>query len=358
MSWIVFVCALLVGGLDVPESPKAQETPRATKGVLVVLNKGDASVSAFDPATGKELWLAQVGDGPHEAATAPDGRTVVICNYGAQTPGNTLSVLDATTGKSLRTIDLGEHRRPHGIRFVGENRIVVTSEAARKLLIVDTKDAKVLHAIDTDQETSHMVAVDVKSSRAFVANIRSGSITAIDLAKNERLKVVPTGDGAEGICVVPERNEVWVTNRSANTVTIIDATELEILAQLECGTFPIRAEATPGGHHVLVSCAQSAEVVVFDTEKRTELKRIGMPPIPDTVDPRKRRLFGGRFGNSSVPIGILIEPNGERAYIANTYSDLVTVLDLNEWKVLRSIETRTEPDGMSWVPAPARRAEL
>lgn len=352
MSWIVFVCAWVVGGVDVPDSPKPPQ------GVLVVLNKGAASVSAFDPTTGKELWVSKVGEGPHEAATAPDGGTVVVCNYGGQSPGNTLSVLDAATGKSLRTIDLGENRRPHGIRFVGDHRIVVTSEAARKLLVVDTKEAKVLHAIDTDQETSHMVAVDAKTSRAFVANIRSGSITVIDLAKNERLKVIPTGDGAEGICVVPERNEVWVTNRAANTVTIIDSAKLEVLAQLECGTFPIRAEATPGGRHVLVSCAQSAEVVVFDTEKRTESTRIGMPPIPDTVDPRKRRLFGGRFGNSSVPIGILIEPSGERAYIANTYSDLVTVLDLSAWTVLRSIETRTEPDGMSWVPAPARREEL
>ena len=81
-----------------------------------------------------------------------------------------------------------------------------------------------------------------------------------------------------------------------------------------------------------------------------------MPPIPEGLDPKRRRMF--RFGDSSVPIGILVQPDGRYAYIANTYSDLVSVVDLREWKVIRSLEAGGEPDGLAWVTLSKRTGEL
>ena len=70
------------------------------------------------------------------------------------------------------------------------------------------------------------------------------------------------------------------------------------------------------------------------------------------VETGEGRLFGDRFGTSPVPVGILIEPNGERAWVANTNADLVTVLDLRTWKVSGRIAPGREPDGMAWSPLP------
>ena len=52
------------------------------------------------------------------------------------------------------------------------------------------------------------------------------------------------------------------------------------------------------------------------------------------------------------PDRILIEPSGERAWVANTNADLVTVLDLETWKVAGRIAPGREPDGMAWSPLP------
>ena len=61
-------------------------------------------------------------------------------------------------------------------------------------------------------------------------------------------------------------------------------------------------------------------------------------------------LFGNTFGQSPVPIGVLVEPSGRRAYVANAAADAVVVIDVATWKVVARIETGAEPDGLGWSP--------
>lgn len=342
----------------------AQETPLGP--TLVVLNKSAASASLLDPVTGEERARIAVGEGPHEAATSPDGRTVVVCNYGAQKPGNTLTVIDLRTSMEVRTIELartvqrdGESMterflRPHGVQFLPDGkRVVVTSEMQRKLVVVDVANGVVERAIDTDARASHMVALAADGKRAFVANIGSGSVSVIDLEKDALLAVVATGRGSEGIAVRPTSSEVWVTNREADTLSIIDPVELTELAELECGAFPIRVAFTPDGRHALVSCARAGTLEVWDASERKRVVEIAMDSAP-TDEAKGERIFAGAFEGSPVPVGVLVEPGGRNAFVANTQADVVTVIDLATWTIARRLKAGPEPDGMCWVPAAAK----
>lgn len=75
-----------------------------TKPVLVALNKADATLSIIDPATMKVTGTVATGEGPHEVVLSIDGRTAYVANYGAQTPGSTLSIIDVATAKELKRI--------------------------------------------------------------------------------------------------------------------------------------------------------------------------------------------------------------------------------------------------------------
>lgn len=328
--------------------PVATTTDAAT---LIVLNKSDDNVSLIEPTTGRVYATIPVGDAPHEAATSPDGKTVVVCNYGPRgAPGHTLSIIDLPTQQVIRTIDLVKYHRPHGVQFFPDGkRIVVTSEEAKKLLIVDIESANVDAAIDTDQDISHMVAMTHDQRLAFVANISSGSASVIDLTTQSLKKVIHTGEQAEGIAAHPTRNEVWVSNRRGDTINIIDTTTLEIIQEMPCGEVPIRVAFTPDGSKALVSCAQSADVAIFDAESRKLIDRVPMEIDPKEVT-TEGRLFGKRFGDSPVPIGILIEPTGKLAYVANTNADIITVIDIAAAKVVDRLIAGREPDGLAWSP--------
>ena len=65
-----------------------------------------------------------------------------------------------------------------------------------------------------------------------MANIGSGSVTALDLESGENLGSVATGDGAEGVAVTPDGSQVWVTNRGADTVSRVDPETLEVTKTL------------------------------------------------------------------------------------------------------------------------------
>jgi len=314
---------------------------------LVVLNKSEATASLIDLESGKVRATLPTEFGPHEAATSPDGRLALVGNYGSrEKPGSSLTVIDVPGAKVVKTIDLGEYQRPHGLLFLPDGRrALVTAEANKVLLEVDVEKGTVLKAFSTAQDVSHMVEVALDGSKAFVANIGSGSVSVIDLEKGVNVGTIETGAGAEGVTASIDGTEIWVTNRSADTVSVIDAESLEILSQIPCASFPIRAKATPDGKHVLVSCARSADIAVLDAASRKEVRRIPQDlRAVDTGD----RLFGDQFGESSVPIGIVIHPNGKTAWVAHTNADVVVEIDLETWEIVRLLEAGREPDGMAY----------
>ncbi len=321
---------------------------------LVVLNKAEATASLIDLESGAVVATLPTGNGPHEAATSPDGARVLAANYGTRDePGSSLTLIDVPTARIISTIDLSPYHRPHGLRWLADGRhAVVTAESNKALLIVDVDAGRVIAAIDTDQEVSHMVAVTPDGARAFVANIGSGSVTAIDLVEKRRIANIETGAGAEGIDITPDGAEVWVTNRQADSVSVIDTATLQVRRTIPSAEFPIRATVTSDGRHVLVSNARSADVAVFDAESGAELHRISLQK--GTVD-IEGKLFGDRFGTSSIPIGVVAAPGGRRAWIALAGSDLVAELETDDWTVSRILTAGREPDGMAYSPLAVHR---
>ncbi len=316
-------------------------------GTLIVLNKGEASASLIDITSGREVGRVETGEGPHEVAVHPDGRIAVVADYGTRDrPGRTLSVIDLVDRERIRVVHLGSNTRPHGIAFSEDgSRVVVTTEGSGRLLVFDSGSWELVGSYPTRGRVSHMVALSGDGRRAFVANIGSGSVSVIDLVLEAFEKEIPTGEGAEGIAVSPDGSEVWVSNRGADTISVIDARTLRVVETVACESFPIRVAMTPDGSHVLVSCARSGEVAVFESSTRRQVRRIRMDLR--ALD-SEGRLFGDRFGDSSVPIGILVEPGGSRAYVANTHSDAVAVIDLSSWTLTGLIRAGREPDGMGW----------
>jgi YVTN family beta-propeller protein len=320
---------------------------------LIVLNKAQASVSLLNPSTGTTDALISVGNGPHEAEVSPDGTIAVVCNYGGQTHGNTLSVINIQRQRVTKTIDLNNNQRPHGIAFSSDGQhIYVTTERSQRLLIVNITTGKIERDIDTHARGSHMVAVTPDESRAFVANLGSGSVSAIDLTNNTFIKELKTGAGAEGVATHPSKPEVWITNRDGDTISVVNTQTLELLDTFPCASFPIRVEITPDGNTAIVSCGRTGDIALFDTNSRQLLGRVSMGVRAESDT--DQRLFGDQFGDSPVPVGIQITPDSKTAYVANTNADVITVIDIKSRAIICPLTAGKEPDGMAWSPLPIR----
>lgn len=319
----------------------------AVDGLLLVVNKGESTLSVVDPRRGEEVARIPTGHAPHEVAVSPDGRWAVVANYGTgNEPGNTLTLVDLDALEAVDEIDLGEQTRPHGITWHPDGRhVVVTTEGNGTLTLVDMETRSVEAAIPTEQRVSHEVALTPDGRRAFVANIGSGSVSVIDLESRALIRNIPTGAGAEGVAVTPNGREVWVSNRGDNTLSVMDAESLEIVYTVPSEDFPIRVVMDPDGARAFVTNARSGELRVFDVASRQEILALHIDtPI---VDAGPQVLA---FEGSSLPIGVMADPDGRHAYVAAASSDVVAVVDLVEGTITQLIEVGREPDGLAWAP--------
>jgi YVTN family beta-propeller protein len=323
----------------------------AWSATLVVANKAEATVSLIDLDDGRVAATLATGDGPHEVDVSADGRFALVTNYGSGgQSGNSLTLIDVVNAEVVKTIDLGEYKAPHGVEWVDDGRAAVTVEDNQALVVVDIEKGEIVQAIGPDQQVSHMVALDPDGRRAYTANIGSGSISVLNLASGERVRNVVTGNGAEGVAV-SSLGHVWVTNRAADTVTVLDGETYTTLKEIASPGFPIRATATPKGQ-VLVTRARAGELVVYDAGTFSEIRTVAFDI--DSLG-AEGRLFGDRFGDSSVPIGVIVDETGEHAYVAHANADVITEVDLSSGDVVRLLRAGREPDGMAYSALSPRR---
>ena len=210
-----------------------------------MLNKSDHEAVLVDPAKNAVATRFPTGRGPHEVAVSPDGRRAYVCNYGAyrlfkdgeqpkMDPGNSISVIDLAAGAVVDTFDLGEYQRPHGIAVSRDGSLIwVTSEASQSVLELAATDGRVVTAWKTGQDISHMLVPTPDETKLYVANIRSGSATVIE-RESGACSRCPPATAPRGSTSAPTA-AVWVTNRGANTISVIDVATDSVVATLASG---------------------------------------------------------------------------------------------------------------------------
>lgn len=309
----------------------ASQTPSPA---LLVLNKGDSSLAIINPATKTVVARIPTGEAPHELTVSDDGKLAFASNYGARTPGHTISVIDLAAQKEIHRVDLGPMGRPHGLAF-HDGKLYFTAEMAKLVGRYDPSSNKVDWLLGTGQNTTHMILFTKDGTAAFTSNIGSNTVTAVAMSKGWDETVIPVGKGPEGIDISPDGNEIWSASSRDGGISIIDPATKTVKQTFNIGTKRSnRVKFTPDGKHVLVSDMGGDELVIIDAGKREVVKRLKIGRQPE---------------------GILIVPaaqaggSGPRAYIATSGDNRMAILDLNTMAVTDHIETGNDPDGMAWA---------
>jgi YVTN family beta-propeller protein len=328
--------------------------PLQAQSSLLVLSKRDHTLAIVDPATLQVVAKAPVGNDPHEVIASSDGTTAYVSNYGGGA-FNTLAVIDLIAHKPLPSIDLGPLRGPHGLAFAG-GKVWFTAEAAKAIARYDPATHKVDWILGTGQNRTHMIDVSPDLQHIVTTNVSSATVSLIDQAPvrmpgpppgappppnggpagpggpprmdwNET--VIPVGNGSEGFDLSPDRREIWVANAQDGTISVIDVAAKKVIQTIAADVPSAnRLKFTADGQLVLVSNLGGPDLVILDAKTRAVIKRL---PI----------------GHGAA--GILLDPNGTRAFVACTPDNYVAVIDLRTLTMSGKIEAGPEPDGMAWA---------
>ena len=325
---------------------------------LLVLAKSDSMLLLVDADSLKVAARIPAGNDPHEVVVSSDGKTAYISNYGGGAY-NTLTVVDLAARKQSRTIDLGALRGPHGLMFAG-GKVWFTAEVAKAIGSYDPATQKIDWILGTGQDRTHMIYVWPYLKRIATTNVNSGTVSLIEKTAGGKPgpppappagtasrrvppplgrmgarsadweeSVVRVGDGCEGFDVSPDGKEIWVANAHDGTVSIIDVATRKVTQTLAADVGGAnRLKFTPDGKLVLISSVASSDVTVIDSATHQTVKRI-------------------KAGRGSE--GIVMQPDGARAFVACSPDGYVAVIDLHSLTVAEHIEAGHNPDGLAWV---------
>ncbi|MGB5485252.1 beta-propeller fold lactonase family protein [Parasphingorhabdus sp.] len=312
------------------ENVAAESDPLS--GTLLVGNKGENSLSFIDLESGEETARRDTGNQPHEIAISPDGQLAAIVSYG----GESIDIFDIAAMDKIETVSLAPARRPHGILWLEDGRIIATTEGSDNVTVVSAPTGETqqrqIAMIATGQKGSHMLAVTPDRSRAFVANMQSGTVSVLDLNKLIKITDLPAGTVPEGLAITPDGKTVWVADRSGDMIRVFDAESLQELAAIKTGKFPIRVAISPDGKTAVTSDLGDGALGLFDVATREPAGKI---TVSGSADSRQ--------------VTILFSPDGKMLYVAETGPDMIAEVDMTAGKVVRRFKAGADGDGLGIV---------
>jgi YVTN family beta-propeller protein len=144
--------------------------------------------------------------------------------------------------------------------------------------------------------------------------------------------VIPVGRGDEGFDVSPDGHELWTANSQDGSLSIIDLASRKVTATLDAKIVSSnRLKFSLDGKLVFITSLRGGDLVIYDAASRKEYKRV---PI----------------GHGAA--GILMDPVGQRAFVACTPDNYVAIVDLKSLTVTGHLDVGGEPDGLAWAIRP------
>lgn len=333
--------------LLVVAAPALARAQLDVSGTIVTANMTANTASVVDIATGATRATYPTPAAPHEVAISNDGRTAAISVYGDRSAtGHSLLLLDLTGEKPPRTIEMGTYVRPHGMRFLpGDAKLVVTSEATQRVVIVDVASGKIDTTIATGGTGTHMIVVPPPATRAFTTNVGSGNISMLDLQRDTLVKLIDAGTRIEGVAISPDGNELWVGANDAKVVIVFDARTGAEITRIEGFGFPYRMAITPNGNTGVVTDPGAERVMLVDAKTHR---------IRSTIEMANLEGLPASAAEHPSPQGVILSRDDKAAFVTLKGAGMVAVIDLSSTKVVRLLTVGGGSDGVGFSPVVRR----
>jgi len=291
---------------------------------LAVLSRTDNELTIINLVNEQVIKNFKTGKSPHELVYDSVSNSIYIPSYGS----NSLTKIDLKTKQSVGNFRIPNHSNLHDAIMLN-NTLWLTSENKNAVINIHQSTGEFIQSYNTGGFRSHMITGIDALNKLFVANIDSGTVSIIDL-NQDKIEVIKTGEGAEGIDRVLKKNEIWVSNRSDNTITIIDAVSNTVIKSFSShGEFPVKLRVSPDEEEAWVSNNADGTIAVFDI---------------DSYQLKKLINVGNR------PLGITFSMDSNYAYVSKPGSNEILEIDIrNSYTIKRNIKGPKSPDGMVWL---------
>jgi YVTN family beta-propeller protein len=314
---------------------------RFARPLVYVPNSESATVDVIDPATYKVISHFAVGTLPQHVVPSYDLKTLYVTND----VGNSLTAIDPRTGKPGRTIPVED---PYNMYYTPNGRYAIV--VAERLHRLDFRNAHTFalhhsltvpcagvdhmdfssdgrYLIASCEFSGQLIKVDVASERVvgvltlpdgpgampqdvrispngrvfYVADLTAGGVWKVDGRRFKVVGFVRTGAGAHGLYPSRDGTKLYVSNRSAGSVSVISFAMQKVVAtwRIPGGGSPDMGGVSADGSVLWLSGRYNSDVYAISTRTGRLLARIpvGAGPHGLCVWPQPGRYSLGHTDN-------------------------------------------------------------
>nr|WP_237695058.1 YncE family protein [Streptomyces sp. SID5468] len=258
---------------------------------------GSNQLVPIDPRTAKPGRPVPV-DAPYNLYFTPDGRSAIVMAERR----NRLDIRDPHTMRLRRSVDVPCDGINHADFSADGRYFIATCEFSGQLLKYDTDSLKLLGTLPLGTRSMPQdIRLGPDGRTFFVAGFHDGGLIPVDGTTLRKGALIRTGAGAHGIYPSRDGKVLYVSNRQAGSVTVVDPGHGKAVAQwrIPGGGSPDMGGVTADGRQLWLSGRDNDEVYVFATDSGRMVRRIhvGANPHGLAVFPQPGRYSLGHTGN-------------------------------------------------------------
>jgi len=308
------------------------------RGIVLVANMGDDSISAFGNEDYREIFRIDL---------KPEGTKLINVNHFARGP----------------VVGPG-----HLCRSTAEGQLLAVNIYDDSLSVIDLNTRSVICTVFAGSRPNRIEVLE-QSNRAFVTNYDSDSISVIDLYMQQIIGQIPCGIMPQSIVLNRRNNRLYVANTGSDWVSVIDALSMDKLDCIKLDGYPVDICCDDLGLklYMLVQSHESREyscLVEYDLEsgKKSRSVKLGTMPVGLLPDHEKKRLYvvDAVDNNLTVidsacleylktvdigrmPVSQALETGGRYLHVACMMDNRLYKVDVDAGLVVDSVSTGIEP---------------
>ena len=281
-------------------------------------------VHVLDGRSGGVEGQLKTGERPRGLALSPDGRIL----YVAASNSNTIEAWDPRSARLVRSYAAGSDPERFALAPDGQSLFIANEDVAL-FSRLDLSSGEIVWQAEVGPEPEG-VAVSPDGKLVVGTAETSSTVHFLDAETGAALATAIVGSRPRDVLFVPTAKEIWVSSELRGTITVFDAMTLQTKAKIDLvPAFPeienvqaVEMEVTRDGRRAFVAMGRSNQVA--------------------EIDPRTRRIVRS-FPTGFRTWGIDLAPDESRLYAASGLSGELTIVDLVENEVSKTVQLGGKP---------------
>ena len=111
--------------------------------------------------------------------------------------------------------------------------LYVTTELDKTVSVIDPRTLKIVGAVPTGQEQSHMLVLSHDGKRGYTANVGPGTVSVLDMVGRKTVAVIPISGMTQRISISNDDKLVFTSDQTQPRLAVIDTATNKVKSWVE-----------------------------------------------------------------------------------------------------------------------------